>query len=46
MTVASAVESCEELELVEEGHLCPERVLSGAGGANTVCLPWLEAAVS
>lgn len=28
MTVASAVESCEELELIEEGHLCPEQVLS------------------
>lgn len=28
MTVASAVESSEELERVEERHLCPERVFS------------------
>ena len=28
MTVASAVESSEELKLVEERHMCPERVLS------------------
>jgi hypothetical protein len=28
MTVASAVESGEELELLEGRHFCPERVLS------------------
>jgi hypothetical protein len=28
MTVASAVETSEELEMVEGRHLCPERVLS------------------
>ncbi len=28
MTVASAIESDEELEKVEKHHLCPERVLS------------------
>ena len=28
MTVASAVESKEDLEKVEAGHMCPEHVLS------------------
>lgn len=28
MTIASAVESREELAAIEERHLCPERVLS------------------
>jgi 3,4-dihydroxy-2-butanone 4-phosphate synthase len=28
MTVASAVESDHELELVESGHICPEKALA------------------
>lgn len=35
MTVASAVESTDELERIEGRHLCPERVLANLLASNT-----------
>jgi hypothetical protein len=34
MTVASAVETVEELEQVEMWHLCPERALASLGARD------------
>jgi hypothetical protein len=39
MTVASAVESAEELEHLEEHHICPERVLADLVARSTSARP-------
>lgn len=39
MTIASSIESLEQLERVESQHICPEKALADLLASNTAGLP-------